>query len=138
MKTKNIFLIAQYFQKPKDHVNTSVSGWMKNPENIRWDEQVSIATKMKTRDMNAQVVLNLSTKTIVRNTFQSGKEFDDIFRYFLENYPQYIAQTMSMLDPDYLTNVATQIQAELDSTPPEAQHSVFIEAEILDEKAQAV
>jgi len=138
MKIKNIFLIAQYFQKPKDHVNTSVAGWMKNPENIRWDEQVSIATKMKTRDMNAQVVLNLSTKQIVRNTFQSGKEFDEVFRYFLENYPQYIAQTMSMLDPDYLTNVATQIQSELDSAPPEIQDAVFVDAEIIDEKAQTV
>jgi len=43
-----------------------------------------------------------------------------------------------MLDPDYLTNVATQIQSELDSAPPEIQDAVFVDAEIIDEKAQTV
>lgn len=127
-KSKGIFLVAQYSMKPRDHVNTSVKGWMENPDNIRWDEQVSISRGLKSRDMNAQVVLNLSEKCIQRNTFNSGTTFDDIFKYFFENYSTYITQVMAQIDPEYLSTQVEEMQKALDEIP---------EAEVNNEEVQA-
>jgi len=112
-KSKGIFLVAQYYMKPKDHVNTSKKGWMNDPENLRYDEQVSISKGLRTKDMHAQVILNLSDKKVEKNSFETGKSFDEIFRYFLDNYTQYIAQTMAQLDPSYLNAVANVMEQEI-------------------------
>ena len=113
-KNKGIFLVAQYYMKPKDHVNTSVKGWMDDPENIRYDEKVMISRGLRTKDMHAQVILNLSDKKVEKNSFNTDKSFDDIFRYFLDNYTDYIARTMAQLDPAYLTQVADHIEQEIE------------------------
>ena len=55
-KPKNIYLIAQYMMKPQPHANTSKKGWMDNPENVRYDEQVAFTRGLRPRDMNAQVM----------------------------------------------------------------------------------
>jgi hypothetical protein len=132
-KPKNIYLVAQYVMKPKEHVNTSRKGWMDNPDNIRYDEQVSIVRGLRTKDQNAQVVLNLSTKTIERNRFNASTQFDEIFRYFLENYTQYIAQTMSLLDPEYLATIANSMEAEMQSAQEATAVSTIQEAVINEE-----
>ena len=119
-KPKGIFLVAIYAMKPKSHVNTSRKGWMDNPDNIRYDEQVAITRGLRTKDMHAQVVLDLSSKVIVKNSFNTGKSFDEIFRYFLENYTEYMAQTMSQLDPVYLADLAKLMEAEMQEMPAEA------------------
>lgn len=116
-KPKNIFLVAVYAMKPKDHVNTSVAGWMKDANNIRYDEQVAISRGLRSKDMHAQVILDLTNKHVERNSFNTGKTFDEIFRYFLDNYTQYVAQTMAQLDPGYLDSVVKSIEQEIASTP---------------------
>jgi hypothetical protein len=116
-KPKGIFLVAIYAMKPKGHVNTSRKGWMDNPDNIRYDEQVAITRGLRTKDMHAQVILDLSSKVIVKNSFNTGKSFDEVFRYFLENYTEYMAQTMSQLDPVYLADLAKLMEAEMQPMP---------------------
>jgi hypothetical protein len=118
-KPKNIYLVAQYMMKPQPHVNTSKKGWMDNPENIRYDEQVVFTRGLRTKDMNAQVILDLSNKQVERNTFKTDKSFDDIFRYFLENYTDYVAQTMAQIDPEYLSSVAKTLSNEMIGAHPE-------------------
>ena len=118
-KPKNIYLVAQYMMKPQPHVNTSKKGWMGNPENVRYDEQVAFTRGLRTKDMNAQVILDLSNKQVERNTFKTDKSFDNIFRYFLENYTDYVAQTMVQLDPEYLSSVAHTLNDELITAHPE-------------------
>ena len=108
MKTKSIFLIAQYSMKPKPHVNTSKKGWMENPDNVRYDEQVIIARQIRNKDMNAQVILDLSNKRIERNAFKTDKTFDEIFEYFFTNYNQYVVEVMGQLDPEYLVEVVAR------------------------------
>lgn len=129
-KEKPIFLVAQYSMKPRDHVNTSVKGWMENTDNIRWDEQVAVTRGLKSRDMNAQVVLDLSNKKIERNTFNTDKSFDDVFRYFFVNYNQYVTEVMRQLDPEYLTQLVDLMEKEL-------EEEEVAEAKINDEKVQA-
>jgi hypothetical protein len=126
-KPKGIFLVAIYAMKPKSHVNTSRKGWMDNPDNIRYDEQVAITRGLRTKDMHAQVVLDLSSKVIVKNSFNTGKSFDEIFRYFLENYTEYMAQTMSQLDPVYLADLAKLMEAEMQEMPAETPEAVVVD-----------
>jgi len=139
-KPKNIYLIAQYMMKPQPHVNTSKKGWMDNPENVRYDEQVAFTRGLRPRDMNAQVILDLSSKQIERNTFKTDKSFDEIFRYFLENYTDYVAQTMAQIDPEYLSGVAKTLNDELIAAHPELAAQLIdntIQEAVINEEAQA-
>jgi hypothetical protein len=115
-KEKGIYLVAKYFMKPQAHVNTSKAGWMDNPENIRWDEQMLVTRGLKPKDNSAQVILNLSEKSVVRNTFTQGKTFDEVFIYFLNGYSQYLVPVMGQLDREYLEAIAAELQTQL---PPE-------------------
>ena len=124
-KTKGIFLVAQYYKKPQPHVNTSKKGWMDNPANIRWDEQMLVTRGLKAKDSNAQVILNLGEKTIVRNTFSQGKTFDEVFIYFLNGYSQYLVPVMGQLDRAYLEAIAAELQAQL---PPETMTDAEMKA----------
>lgn len=135
-KQKGIYLVAQYFQKPKDHVNTSVKGWMNDPANIRYDEKVAIVRGLKNRDLNAQIVLNLGEKKVERNSFNGTKDFDEIFRYFFENYDKYIVQVMGQIDPDYLRALVDKMQAEIEATDQPVD-VVATEVEPTVEEAQA-
>lgn len=113
-KNKNIFLVAQYFMKPQAHVNTCQKGWKNNPENIRWDEHMLITHGLKSKDSHAQVILNLSLKSVVRNTFVQGKTFDELFVYYMQGYSKYIVPVMTQLDESYMQQLVQQLSTELD------------------------
>ena len=109
IKNKNIYLVAQYVQMPKQGVNTSKKGWMENPDNLRWDERVIISRGVKKRDQHAQVLLDLSEKRVERNSF-TDRPFDELFDYFFANYSQYITQVMTQLDPSYMNQVVSRLE----------------------------
>lgn len=103
MKIKPIHLIAFYVQKPKTGVQTQIAGWTKDPANIQYDERIEFTKGLSSKDRQyAGVILNLNEKKIVYNKFGDNKTFDDLFKYFLEGYPQYVIQTMAQLDMAYL------------------------------------
>lgn len=87
---------------------------MDNPDNIQWDEQVEVVRNLRNRDQQAQVILDLRNKTILRNSFQTDKSFDEVFEYFYLNYNDYINKIMSRLDPEYLQNTVDRLQKQLD------------------------
>lgn len=90
--------------KPKIRVKTQSKGWMENRNNISYDEQVAIARRLKNRDVEtAKVILDLANKRVVKNGWTGSKDFDELFKYYLNGYPQYTAPAMAELDPDYLT-----------------------------------
>lgn len=145
-KQKSIYLVAQYMMKPRDHVNTSVKGWMDNPDNIRYDENVQISKQLRTKDLNAQVVLDLSNKKVEKNAFHTNKTFDEIFEYFFVNYNQYVVQVMGALDPEYVEALVARLteqmqqeeieQAPVNSIPTGTIGSVVQDA-IINEETQA-
>jgi hypothetical protein len=103
MKIKDIHLIAFYVQKPRDGVQTQVAGWNKNPDNFQYDERIEFTKGLNSKDRQyAGVILNLQTKTVVYNKFGNTKTFDEMFKYFLEAYPNYVIQVMAQLDMAYL------------------------------------
>jgi hypothetical protein len=116
MKIKDIHLIAFYVQKPRAGVQTQIAGWNKNPDNFQYDERIEFTKGLSSKDRQyAGVILNLNEKKIVYNKFGDGKTFDDLFKYFLEGYPQYVIQTMAQLDMAYLEQFIPK--EEEDSVP---------------------
>ena len=91
--------------RPKSpRTKTQFKDWMKDTNNVSYDEQVSIARRLKNNDIaTAKIILDLGNKKIVRNGWQTETSFDQLFGYFLRNYPQHVAEPMAQLDPEYLT-----------------------------------
>ena len=115
MKKQNIYLVAHYVTKPRDPKKTHIPGYMKDPANHQYDEQVAIQTKLKSNDINAKIVMNLSTKTVDTNRFNSNKDFDELFKYFFKGYHKYITQIMTQLDPEYFNQMLDAMQADIDA-----------------------
>ena len=109
MKIKDLNLIAFYVQKPRPGVQTQIAGWTKDPANFQFDERVEFTKGLSGKDRQyAGVILNLNTKTVVYNKFGTDKTFDDLFKYFLEGYPQQVATVMAELDLDYVKQFIPQ------------------------------
>lgn len=115
MKKQNIYLIAQYLTKPKDPKKTHLPGYMKDPANIRYDEQVQISTRLRKQDiLTAKVIMNLSDKTVDQNSFNNNKNFNELFKYFFKGYHKYITEVMTKLDPEYFNQILDEMQSEID------------------------
>lgn len=115
MSNKDIYLVAFYSMKPKRHVRTEVAGWMKDPNNIRWDESVEITRGLKKNSVNGKILLNLSQKRIEKNGWADGKEFNDLFKYFFKGYHKYITELMTQLDPEYFSQMLDEMKSEHDA-----------------------
>jgi hypothetical protein len=104
MKTKELHLLAFHVALPRNPMMTRLPGYMKNPDNIRYEERLGFSRGLKPRDQcTASIILNLNKKTVLRNRFNpQQKDFDSLFKYFLKSYPDYVAKVMSELDPKYL------------------------------------
>jgi len=112
MSNKDIYLVAFYSMKPKRHVRTEVAGWMKDPNNISWDERIEITRGLKKNAVNGKILLNLSQKRIEKNGWSDGKEFNDLFKYFFKGYHKYITELMTQLDPEYFSQMLDEMKAE--------------------------
>jgi hypothetical protein len=94
----SIYLIAKYTGMPKDPRQTSKPGYMKNSENIHYDEQVYISRGIRQKDLQNQVVLNLTEQKIVKNTFKTGATFEEAFTHYYEGYAEYIDDCVTQLN----------------------------------------
>ncbi len=116
MKKQVIYLIANYSAKPKIPAKTHIQGYMKNPENVRYDEQVHISTRLRPKDISsAKIIINLSDKIVQVNNFNHNKNFKELFKYFFKGYHKYITDIMIQLDADYFNSILDELQAEVDA-----------------------
>lgn len=94
-RPKSIYVFAQYYAKPKNPKMTRVAGYMSDPNNIVWDERIDVTHGLKDRDrIAAKVIINISEQTVVRDGFNSGKSFEELFQYFYESNPKEISQAI--------------------------------------------
>ena len=116
MKVKDIHLIAFYVQKPRQGVQTQIKGWMNNPDNYQYDERVEFTKGLSGKDRQyAGIILNLQTKQVVYNKFDNDqRDFDALFKYFLEAYPKYVIQVMAQLDMAYLEQFIPKEEANVE------------------------
>lgn len=116
MKKRSIYLVAHYAAKPKNPSKTHIPGYMKDPANIRYDEQVQVSTRLRPQDItNAKVIINLSNKTVDKNSFNGNNDFNELFKYFFKGYHKYITDVMVQLDADYFNSMLDELQAEVDA-----------------------
>jgi fructose-specific phosphotransferase system component IIB len=115
MKKQNIYLVAHYLTKPRDPRKTHVPGYMKDPANVRYDEQVQVSTRLRQQDLvTAKVIMNLTDKTVEQNSFNHNQDFNELFKYFFKGYHKYITEVMVKLDPEYFNQMLDEMQTELD------------------------
>jgi hypothetical protein len=114
MKNQSVYLVAFYSMRPKNRVRTQVKGWMEDANNIQYDEQVAVTTKLKKSDRDyAKIILDMGTKQVVRNRWNSNNSFDELFGYFAKGYPKYTYEIMGRLDPEYMTQFMTPIRSDI-------------------------
>ena len=131
IKNQNRYLIANYSEKPKNPKMTHIRGYMKDPANIRWDESITITQGVKKRDRLSRVILDLSDKKIIANNFNTGRSFDEILEYFMNNYTKQVVPVMVKIDPAYVAAVAQRMEDKMNNKPQ------IQEAEIVHEEVQA-
>lgn len=132
MKDTDVYIVAWYYKKPKEHVNTSKKGWMDNPDNIRWDERVGITRGVKGKDQQATVIVNLTKKQVTRNALNGNKDFDQIFQYYFTGYSKYITEIMDKLHPGYLEYMVNTMEADLAPIPTE-ENIIDVPAQVVSE-----
>jgi fructose-specific phosphotransferase system component IIB len=126
MKKQNIYLVAQYLAKPRDPRRTHIPGYMKDPANVRYDEQVQVSNRLRQQDLiTAKIIINLSDKKVEQNSFNGNKDFNELFKYFFKGYHKYITEVMAKLDPEYFNQMLDEMQADLDKE----KHSEEVPAE---------
>lgn len=97
-KKNNIYLIAQYVVLPKNPKQTAQSGYMSDPNNLRYDERVFVARGYRDRYLQNDVVLDLTEEKIIKNSFRTEKNFEDIFAHFYEGFGNYIDDCVKKLN----------------------------------------
>lgn len=98
MTNNNIYLIAKYTGRPVDPTQTFRPGYMKDSNNIQYDEQLYISRGLRDKDLKNQVILNLTEEKIVKNTFKPGSNFEEIFTHYYEGYAEYINDCVNQLN----------------------------------------
>ena len=98
MADKSIYLIAKYTGQPKDPKQTHKAGYMKDPANIEYEEQVYITRGLQDKQLKNQVILNLTEAKIIKNTFKNAINFEELFKHFYQGYPTYIDDAINKLN----------------------------------------
>jgi hypothetical protein len=89
---------------------------MKDPANHQYDEQVQVSTRLRSKDItDSKIIMNLSTKTVDKNSFNDNKNFNELFKYFFKGYHKYITDIMVQLDAEYFDSVLNDLQSEVDA-----------------------
>lgn len=101
--------------KPRPGVKTNVKGWMDNLDNITYDESIEITRGLKKNSTAAKVVLNLSNKSVDRNTWGTTRSFDEYFKHYFTGYHKYLTAVMTQLDAEYFNKILDEMQAEIDA-----------------------
>lgn len=112
MKTRSIYLVAHYAIRPKTKYIANTAGWMKNPDNVSYDEQMTVTVKLAKKDQeSAKVILDLTNRTVYRNSWRSESTFDDLFEYFYNGYPKYLEPVIQQLGYEMVSKDAVTTDA---------------------------
>jgi hypothetical protein len=91
MKRETIYFMATYYKKPAHPYSTASRGFGSDDKNYKYDEQISVARTLKTRDYTlCHVILDMAQKRVIKNSMNPGRSFDELYCYFKEHYPKYI------------------------------------------------
>ena len=104
MAKLDIYLLATYVSRPKNPRQTSRAGYITDPDNMQYDENLEIVRGWRDRYMKYSVVLDLTNEKVIKNSFRTEKTFEELFKHYHEGFGEYIEQTVNEL------NAALQIK----------------------------
>jgi hypothetical protein len=120
MSKKKVYILASYFAKPKNKKMTAVKGYMKNPDNVAWDEQIGVSIGLKDKQLStAKVVLNINDQVIVKNGFNTDKTFMQLFEYFYSASPQEISRQLKLAGITVEEKKEESLEPAVVEVPPE-------------------
>ena len=90
--------MANYRARPKNPKLTAQPGYMSNPDNIIYDEELAIVRAWRDRYIKNSVILDLTNERVVKNSFRTEKTFNDLFAHYHEGFSEYIEQTVNELN----------------------------------------
>ncbi len=98
MAKLDIYLLVTYVARPKNPRQTSRAGYISDPNNIQYDENLSIVRGWRDRYLKCSVVLDLTNERVIKNSFTPGKTFEELFAHYHEGFSEYIEQTVNDLN----------------------------------------
>ena len=98
MAKLDIYLLANYRARPKNPRLTAQIGYMSDPGNLIYDEELTIVRGWRDKYIKNSVVLDLTNEKVVKNSFRTEKTFDDLFAHYHEGFSEYIEQTVNDLN----------------------------------------
>ena len=98
MAKLDIYLLATYVARPKNPRQTSRAGYMQDPDNIQYDENLEIVRGWRDRYLKYSVVLDLTNEKIIKNSFLKEKTFEELFKHYHDGFGDYIEQTVDELN----------------------------------------
>ena len=89
--SKRFYIIAKYPQTLRNPKMSHMQGTGKNHAAWQNNEELKCAKNLKTRDLTeASVILDVGNQKVVKDRFDSGRQFDELFQYYMSNYADYI------------------------------------------------
>lgn len=86
------FLIVEFAQKPREHVNTKVKGWMNDPTNMITLEHVSIVDRINDKQMRAGLIIDVIDGVAIRN--QTNQPNEDVISHYIGRYADMIKEAL--------------------------------------------
>lgn len=94
-KPRNVYIVANYSMKPRDTSQTFRPGYIKDGNNMRWDESVDVRIGLRNRDLtSSQIIINITEQKVVKNNLNNNKSFMELFSYFYSSSPTEISKAL--------------------------------------------
>ncbi len=89
--SNKFFIVAKYPQTLRNPNLSHRPGTASNHAAWQNNEEVKCAKNLKTRDLTeASVILDVAKQKVVKDRFDSGRGFDELYQYYASNYADYI------------------------------------------------
>ena len=92
-----MFIVAKYPQTLRNPASSNKPGIGKNQAAWQHNEEVKCVKNLKTRDATeASVILDVANEKVIKNRFNDNRDFQELYRYYLEHYADYINRWVTM------------------------------------------
>lgn len=89
--SNKFFIVVKYPQTLRNPKMAHQPGTRNNHAAWQNNEELKCSKNIKTRDLTeASVILDVGNQKVVKDRFESGKGFEELFQYFMSNYADYI------------------------------------------------
>jgi len=89
--SNKFYIVAKYPQTLRNPKMSHQPGLATNHAAWQNNEEVKCSKNLKTRDLTeASVILDVAQQKVVKDRFDSGRGFTELYEYYMSNYADYI------------------------------------------------